>query len=264
MSAAALTGRATPAQEADAPTGAAAIACTGCGGRAWAAVVEQGGFSWWRCAACGFARLFPMPASARKEIAGDAIGRSYIEGYRAKLAKKMRRSARRARRLARRMPGKRLLDVGSNIGCFVEAGRRLGLDAVGVEINRTLVDFAREAYPACRFVVGALEDAPLEGAFDGIYCSEVIEHVPDNERFVAALAARLAPGGVLYLTTPGAHEYIGRDGRAKARDFGAPDHKLYHTRKSLAALLQRHGFGRIRFAFNFGRGLKAYAVKRAG
>lgn len=259
MSTAAIVGETAAGSAAP---GLAAPPCTGCGGRDWAALVEQGGFRWWRCAGCGFARLIPMPAAARSEIAGDSIGRSYIDGYRAKLEKKMRRSARRARRLARRMPGKRLLDVGSNIGCFVEAGRRLGLDAVGVEINPTLVEFAREAYPACRFVAGALEEAPLEGAFDGIYCSEVIEHVPDNERFVAALAQRLRPCGVLYLTTPGAHEYVGRAGRARARDFGAPDHKLYHTRKSLAALLRRHGFGRIRFAFNFGRGLKVFATKQ--
>jgi SAM-dependent methyltransferase len=240
-----------------------APACTGCGELDWAALVEQRGFRWWRCRRCGFARLIPMPASARAEIAGDAIGRSYIEGYRAKLERKMRRSLRRARRLAKRMPGKRLLDVGSNVGSFVEAGRRLGLDAVGVEINRTLVDFAHEAYPACRFIAGAVEEAPFDAAsFDGIYCSEVIEHVPDNERFAAALAALLRPGGVLFLTTPGAHEYVARDGGAKARDFGAPDHKLYHTRASLAALLARHGFGRIRFLFNLGRGLKVFATRQ--
>lgn len=249
--------------------GASAIAketsCAGCGGRDWHAVVEQNGHSWWRCRDCGFARLIPMPAelAARAEIGGDAIGRSYIEGYRAKLEKKMRRCVRRVRRLARMMPGVRLLDVGSNIGCFVEAGRRVGLDSVGVEINGTLVEFARETYPACRFVAAAIEDGPLDGAaFDGVYCSEVIEHVPDQDRFVAALAAQMRPGAVLYLTTPAAHEYI-RRGRPLARDFGAPDHKLYHTRRSLTALLRRHGFGRVRFQFNFGRGFKVFAVKGA-
>ena len=164
---------------------------------------------------------------------------------------------------AKLMPGKRLVDVGSNIGCLVEAGRRLGLDAVGVEINRTLIDFARETYPACKFLAAPIEEAPLNGAkFDGVYCSEVIEHVPDQDRFVAALAALTRPGGVLFLSTPGAHEYV-RGGSARARDFGAPDHKLYHTRRSLTALLERHGFARVHFRFSFGRGLKLYAVKGA-
>jgi len=242
-----------------------ATGCTGCGGNDWRALVEQGGHCWWYCGACGFARLIPMAeeSAARAEIAGNAIGNSYIASYRAKLAQKMRRSRRRVRRLARRMPGPRLLDVGSNIGCLVEAGRRIGLDGVGVEINRTLIDFAREAYPACRFVAASLEEAPLEGEqFDGVYCSEVIEHVPEQDRFVAALAARLRPGGVLYLTTPHAREYF-RGEQIRRPDFGAPDHKLYHTHASLAALLRRHGFVNIRFLRTFGRGLKLYAFKSA-
>jgi SAM-dependent methyltransferase len=239
--------------------------CTGCGRSEWHPIIEQDGHRWWSCAACGFARLIPMPAPSLTlaEIAGDAIGRSYIDSYRAKLAKKMRRSARRVRRLARLMPGRKLLDVGSNVGCLVEAGRRIGLDGVGVEVNPTLVDFARQAYPACRFLAAAIEDAPLDGRqFDGVYCSEVIEHVADQDRFMAALAACVRPGGVLYLTTPHAREYL-RRGRVQRRDFGAPDHKLYHTHRSLRTLLKRHDFSEVRFLHTFGRGLKLYAFKGA-
>jgi len=239
--------------------------CTGCGGRDWLRLVVQEGHGWFRCVRCGMLRLIPMPpaGAARAAIAGGAIGGAYIEGYRRKLASKMRRSENRVRRLARRMAGPRLLDVGSNIGCLVEAGRRLGLDGVGVEINATLVEFARRTFPACRFIAASIEDAGLgAGAFDGVYCSEVIEHVPDQDCFVAEIARVLRGGGVLYLTTPGAHQYVDRAGAARAVDFGAPDHKFYHSRASLAALLGRHGFADIRFAFNFGRGHKLFSVKR--
>ena len=40
------------------------------------------------------------------------------------------------------------------------------------------------------------------GQFDLVTCMEVLEHVADKPAFVAALAASLAPGGLLILSTP--------------------------------------------------------------
>src|SRR3954468_3283465 len=44
----------------------------------------------------------------------------------------------------------------------------------------------------------------LEGQFDLITCMEVIEHVAEPAAFVAALARRLAPDGLLVMSTPNA------------------------------------------------------------
>ena len=48
---------------------------------------------------------------------------------------------------------------------------------------------------------GELADLGL-GQFDLVTCMEVLEHVADKPAFVAALAASLAPGGLLILSTP--------------------------------------------------------------
>jgi 2-polyprenyl-6-hydroxyphenyl methylase/3-demethylubiquinone-9 3-methyltransferase len=48
------------------------------------------------------------------------------------------------------------------------------------------------------------ELSELEGQFDLITCMEVIEHVADPAAFVATLARRLAPDGLLVLSTPNA------------------------------------------------------------
>ena len=44
----------------------------------------------------------------------------------------------------------------------------------------------------------------IEGEFDLVTCMEVIEHVADPSTFVKALARRLAPDGLLILSTPNA------------------------------------------------------------
>jgi len=107
---------------------------------------------------------------------------------------------------AERTPGRRtLLDVGCGFGFAVDFWRRVvGGEAVGIE----LADYGQIGARALGITVydQLLQDcAPLAGrAFDVVYASEVIEHVPDPRAFVALLADYVAPGGVLVLTTPAA------------------------------------------------------------
>jgi 2-polyprenyl-6-hydroxyphenyl methylase/3-demethylubiquinone-9 3-methyltransferase len=52
-----------------------------------------------------------------------------------------------------------------------------------------------------RALAGELASLEL-GQFDLVTCMEVLEHVSDKPAFVAGLAASLAPGGLLILSTP--------------------------------------------------------------
>ena len=127
----------------------------------------------------------------------------------------------------------------------VDAAKIRATTPSGIELNPTLVAFARERYPGHTFWCGTLEATDTGEPFDGAYCSEVIEHIPDSNAFVAALAGALRPGGALFLTTPGVHEYVRQSDPDTWRDFGAPDHKLYYSRTNMAAMLQKHGFRNI-------------------
>ncbi len=254
-----IDSNATPPSS-DAP----AAPCQVCGAAGFASLVVQGDHHWWQCRGCEFAFLHPMPAAGTADYNVDAeVGQDYIGTYMTagKYRRKLARSRRRARRLKRRMAGARMLDVGSNVGIMIEAAGGIGLEPSGIELNPTLVDFARERYPAHTFYCGTLEETEIAEPFDGAYCSEVIEHIPDNNPFVAALARALRPGGVLFLTTPGVHEYVAAGEPDGWRDFGAPDHKLYYSRENMRTMLEKHGFHHIRYVGRAKKGLKLFATR---
>ena len=107
-----------------------------------------------------------------------------------------------------RMPlaGKTALDVGCGAGLLAEPLARLGATVTGLDASPQLIAVAQEHARAGRLDINyrAGELSELEGQFDLITCMEVIEHVADPAAFVAALARRLAPDGLLVLSTPNA------------------------------------------------------------
>jgi 2-polyprenyl-6-hydroxyphenyl methylase/3-demethylubiquinone-9 3-methyltransferase len=104
------------------------------------------------------------------------------------------------------LDGKTALDVGCGGGLLTEALARLGAKATGIDASPEVIAVAREHAAAMLldidYRVSAVER--LDGQFDLVTAMEVIEHVADPEAFVKALAARLAPGGLLVMSTPNA------------------------------------------------------------
>lgn len=225
----------------------------------WEPLCEQDGYEWIRFRDSGYIRLKSMPElEMAKEIQSPEIGAAYIAGYTKKEDSKRRRSRRRAAYLRRHLQtGKRVIDVGSNVGFFVEAAAAMGLDAVGLEINPVLVESARRRFPHISFHACALEEFDQEGVFDGVYCSEVIEHTVDVALFARQLLDLLRPGGVLYLTTPSASEYM--RGETVNRHLGAPDHKLYFNKQNIGPFLRGIGFSSVSHKLAFGGGLQVLA-----
>jgi 2-polyprenyl-6-hydroxyphenyl methylase/3-demethylubiquinone-9 3-methyltransferase len=113
-------------------------------------------------------------------------------------------------------------------------------------------------------VHGFLEDADLGGVrFDAAYCSEVIEHAPDPDRFAMALAAALAPGGLLYITTPDIDHWRRPRELARWDAWNPPSHCVYFNPKNLKLLLAKHGLTPVWRAISFKPGIKMI-VRMAG
>jgi len=104
------------------------------------------------------------------------------------------------------LTGKTALDVGCGAGLLAEPLARLGAKVTGIDATPEVIGIAREHANAMGFDidyrVGDVQQ--LDGQFDLITCMEVIEHVADPAEFVRALAAQLAPDGLLIMSTPNA------------------------------------------------------------
>jgi 2-polyprenyl-6-hydroxyphenyl methylase / 3-demethylubiquinone-9 3-methyltransferase len=104
------------------------------------------------------------------------------------------------------LDGKSALDVGCGAGLLAEPLARLGATVTGIDASPEVIAVAREhaATMGLEIDYRAGDVAELDGQFELISAMEVIEHVADAEVFVAALAKRLAPGGLLIMSTPNA------------------------------------------------------------
>jgi SAM-dependent methyltransferase len=158
---------------------------------------------------------------------------------------------RRALLLAEVRPGERVLDLGCGAGRFVAALREAGADPVGVELAEAALARARGNAPGADLRLVAPDGTlPLRhGAVDVVWCSEVLEHVPDTLAFLTEVRRVLRPGGRLLLTVPD-HGRVKRVGLAVARHDAHYDplgqHVRFYTRRSLARTLMATGFSGVR------------------
>lgn len=213
-----------------------------------------------RCAGCGFRTVARMPESA----ALTDFYQQYFANrrYADKRGKKIARAQKWLKRLGRPQSGARFLDVGCNQGFAVEAARSMGYAATGIEIDAEAVRGAAAAFPEADFVCATAEAhaAGHPGGYDLVWSSEVIEHVPDVRAFAAALAALVAPGGQLFVTTPDAGHW------RRPRDFKTwgevkpPEHVSWFTQQNLRGLFEPQGF-RVQFFRRWKPGIHMRAVR---
>lgn len=103
------------------------------------------------------------------------------------------------------LKGRRALDMGCGAGLLSEPLARLGAAVTGVDAAAESIAVARDHAArrglAIDYRAGGVEAVAGE-TFDLVVSMEVVEHVADPRAFVAALAACVADGGVLVMSTP--------------------------------------------------------------
>lgn len=104
-------------------------------------------------------------------------------------------------RLLDATPSSRVLEVGVGGGNVLEgiSGMQFGID-----LSPFILGKARARLGGCANLVrsDAMALPFRDGAFDRVYCSEVLEHVLDPESVIREMHRVLAPGGVAVISVP--------------------------------------------------------------
>ncbi len=192
-----------------------------------------------RCLRCGFVFADPQPTS--EELTALYAGTTdpiYAEEKRYRLANFRDLFD---RHLDAVPTSGRLLDVGCHIGAFLEVARERGLETWGVEPSVWAVERARAA--GFDVVAGTLDNhqPELPPDFDVITIWDVLEHFANPRRELELAHDRLAPGGILALTTM---DVSSRFARMLGRRWPwlMRMHLFYFNRSTLAQTLEETGF----------------------
>lgn len=105
---------------------------------------------------------------------------------------------------------KRVLDIGCGPGNSTNAlkQRFKNAEVTGVDASENMLNTARENYPELKFINCTVPNglSALDGKFDLIFSNACIHWIPEQEKLLKTVAAKLEDGGVFAVQIPMTYE----------------------------------------------------------
>ncbi len=155
----------------------------------------------------------------------------------------------RLKRLLRYVPEarrKRLFEIGSAYGFFLEIARQQFAEVEGIDLSREAAAYATDVL-GVPVSAGDFLGFPLEGEVDVVCMWDTIEHLARPDLYIEKAAAHMPAGGILALTTGDIGSLVARWRKEQWRQIHPPSHLHYFSRETLRLLLARRGF-EVRYA----------------
>lgn len=151
----------------------------------------------------------------------------------------------------------RLLDIGCGAGNLLQATRRNGWDAQGLDVSAGAVKHVRGL--GFEVFEGELQDAAFPSQhFDVVTAAELLEHLFDPQPLLNEVARILRPGGLFWTTTPHARGLSGRVLGLNWRCVWPPEHLQLFSIRGLKKLLHQAGFRQLRIKTTGGNPIEIF------
>ena len=137
----------------------------------------------------------------------------------------------------------RMLDIGCNLGFFLELSNKEGFDIMGVESNSTAASLAKDLLGEKKVHSGRFEDINIKpDSFDIIVLNQVLEHMENPLETIKKCKSILKENGLLVLGLPDFGSVLSR---LKGKDWRylVPEQHVWHfTKENSKKLLEENGF----------------------
>ena len=202
-------------------------------------VCRKNGFDLVRCNSCGLVSVSPLPAKKELEDYYKEGYNQFLYSFTSPLTKPAARKTKELKIVERHANGRRLLDVGSAHGHFMENARRHGWNVTGVEPQDEARTLAKSRFP---HHVHQDLSAVSEATFDAATLWHVIEHIANPLEFLSSIGAKLSPDSIIAIATPNVDSLVAK---ATGKSWGwlsPPDHLYLYSPRTLPRLLELAGF----------------------
>ena len=217
-------------------------------------LAAKDGFDIVACAHCGFSHALPLPTPQDLQ---DTYAHDYYSSEKPLYIARYEQDRdwwnavydERCDRLEQHLPAdrRRLLDVGSGPGLFLQRCRSRGWQVRGIEPSTQAATYSRDTL-GLDITQDFLDErlAQQLGRFDAVNLGEVLEHLSDPAAMLRLVHGLLDTRGLVCVVVPNdfnplqqiAHEH----GKLPPWWVAPPHHLNYFDATSLAALMERCGF----------------------
>ena len=136
--------------------------------------------------------------------------------------------------------GKKLLDIGSGSGYFLECAIEAGAECIGIEAGGHLREWSQKRL-GVSIMKDDIDEMPSNMLFDIITMFDVVEHVLDPVALMKSVCQHLTLSGIVVVFTPNFDSIGIKYMKEKSNLIFPTGHLTYFTNKSMNCLLEKVG-----------------------